>query len=64
MLPFEKALKTVLDSARQLGSERVDIAHAVNRILAEDVTSDTDMPMGTLWFTPSTPQLSPLPGSL
>ena len=44
MLPFEKALTTVLDSARQLGSERVDIAHAVNRILAEDVTSDTDMP--------------------
>ena len=44
MLPFEKALKIVLDSARQLGSERVDIAHAVNRILAEDVTSDTDMP--------------------
>jgi len=28
----------------RLGSERVDIAHAVNRILAEDVTSDTDMP--------------------
>ncbi len=44
MLPFEKALKTVLDSARWLGSERVDIAGAVNRILAEDVTSDTDMP--------------------
>lgn len=44
MLPFEKALKIVLDSARQLCSERVDIAHAVNRILAEDVTSDTDMP--------------------
>ena len=44
MLLFEKALKTVLDSARWLGSERVDIAGAVNRILAEDVTSDTDMP--------------------
>ncbi len=44
MLLFEKALKTVLDSARWLGSERVDIASAVNRILAEDVTSDTDMP--------------------
>ncbi len=44
MLPFEKALKTVLDSARWLGSERVDIAGAVNRILAEDVTSDMDMP--------------------
>jgi len=44
MLPFEKALKIVLGSVQQLGSERVDIAHAVNRILAEDVTSDTDMP--------------------
>ena len=44
MLLFEKALKTVLYSARQLGSECVDIASAVNRILAEDVTSDTDMP--------------------
>lgn len=44
MLPFEKALKIVLGSVRQLGSERVDITHAVNRILAEDVTSDTDMP--------------------
>jgi molybdopterin molybdotransferase len=44
MLPFEKALKTVLDSARRLGSERVALARAVNRILAEDVKSDIDMP--------------------
>jgi len=44
MLPFEKALIIVLDSARRLGSERVDITRAVNRILAEDVTSDIDMP--------------------
>ncbi len=44
MLPFEKALKIVLDSARRLGCERVDIAHAVNRILAEDIKSDIDMP--------------------
>jgi len=44
MLPFEKALKTVLDSARQLGSERVAITRAINRILAEDVKSDIDMP--------------------
>jgi molybdopterin molybdotransferase len=44
MLPFEKALKIVLDSARRLGSERVDITRALNRILAEDVTSDIDMP--------------------
>jgi len=44
MLPFEEALKTVLSSARQLGTERVDIDHATNRILAEDVKSDMDMP--------------------
>ena len=44
MLPFEEALRTVLDSAHRLGSEHVDIAHAVNRILAEDVESDMDMP--------------------
>jgi len=44
MVLFEKALKTVLDSARRLGSERVAPASAVNRILAEDVKSDIDMP--------------------
>ncbi|MHC4173325.1 MAG: molybdopterin molybdotransferase MoeA [Planctomycetota bacterium] len=44
ILPFEKALKTVLDSACPLGAERVDIAHAPNRILAEDVKSDMDIP--------------------
>ena len=44
LLPFEKALKTVLDSACLLGVERIDIAHAANRILAEDVKSDMDMP--------------------
>lgn len=44
MLPFEKALKIVLDSARRLGNERVALARAVNRILAEDVKSDIDMP--------------------
>lgn len=44
MLPFDEALKIVLDSANKLGSERVDIAQAVNRILAEDVESDMDMP--------------------
>jgi len=44
MLPFDEALKIVLDSAGKLGSERVDIAQATNRILAEDVESDMDMP--------------------
>jgi molybdopterin molybdotransferase len=44
MLPFEKALETVLSSARQLGSERIDFQDALNRILAEDVRSDMDIP--------------------
>jgi molybdopterin molybdotransferase len=44
MMPFEEALRIVLDSAEMLGSEPVDITRAVNRILAEDVKSDIDMP--------------------
>jgi len=44
MLPFEKALETVLISARQLDTERIDFKCALNRILAEDVRSDMDIP--------------------
>jgi molybdopterin molybdotransferase len=44
MLAFDEALQIVLGSSRQLGSERVDLSVATNRILAEDVTSDVDMP--------------------
>ena len=44
MIPFEEALRTVLDSARRLGTERVDITLSINRILAEDAKSDMDMP--------------------
>ena len=44
MFPFEEALSTVLKSAHSLGSEPVDIGLAINRILAEDVKSDIDMP--------------------
>ena len=44
MLPFEEALRIVLDSAHKLADERVDIHYAVNRVLAEDVTSDMDIP--------------------
>jgi len=44
MIPFEEALRTVLDSAHSLGSEHVDITLSINRILAEDVKSDMDMP--------------------
>jgi molybdopterin molybdotransferase len=44
MLTFEKAFETVINSARQLGSEQVDITDAANRVLAEDVKSDIDIP--------------------
>jgi molybdopterin molybdotransferase len=44
MLPFEEALKIVLKSAHSLGSEPIDISLTINRILAEDVKSDIDMP--------------------
>ena len=44
MLPFEEALGIVLDSARKLTDELVDISNATNRVLAEDVTSDIDIP--------------------
>ena len=44
MILFEKALDTVLSSALPLGTERVGIIDVANRILAEDVKSDTDIP--------------------
>jgi molybdopterin molybdotransferase len=44
MLSFEQALDTVLSSARPLGSERVGITDAANRVLAEDIKSDIDIP--------------------
>ncbi|MBN1361626.1 MAG: molybdopterin molybdotransferase MoeA [Sedimentisphaerales bacterium] len=44
MIEFKQALQIVLDSARPLGSERVDLNQALNRVLAEDVPSDMDMP--------------------
>ena len=44
MLPFDKALKTVLGSAYFLSSEKVDITDSLNRVLAEDIKSDIDIP--------------------
>jgi len=44
MLPFEKALEIVLNSARRGDTERIDFKCALNRILAEDVRSDMDFP--------------------
>ncbi len=44
MLPYKDALEIVLDIARPVGTERVGIAEAANRILAADVKSDMDIP--------------------
>jgi len=44
MLSFEEALGIVLNSARGRPHERVDIRQAANRVLAEDVRSDMDIP--------------------
>lgn len=44
MIPLTEALQIVLDSARPLDSERVGLADALNRILAEDVCADMDIP--------------------
>jgi len=44
MLPFEEALRMVLNSAQRLPGELVDITQAANRILAEDIEADIDMP--------------------
>jgi len=45
-LNFEKAYEIVIGSARRLGAERVAIADngVLNRVLAEAVISDIDMP--------------------
>jgi molybdopterin molybdotransferase len=44
MISFEKALEIILNSARYLGEERVHFMESLNRVLAEDVISDVDMP--------------------
>ena len=44
MIELKEALQIVLDAARLLRTERVDMGEALNRILAEDVVADADMP--------------------
>ena len=44
VLNFDDAFEIVMSSARRIGTERVGIDRALNRILAEDVISDIDMP--------------------
>ncbi len=44
MLTYEDALRVVLESARGLEAEEVELALTADRILAQDVESDIDMP--------------------
>ena len=44
MLPFSKAHEAILNSACVLSSETISIADSLNRILAEDIKSDIDIP--------------------
>lgn len=44
MIPFEKALKIVLQNARPVGAATIPLPQALGRVLAEDVRSDMDMP--------------------
>ncbi|MHC4387550.1 MAG: molybdopterin molybdotransferase MoeA [Planctomycetota bacterium] len=44
MLQFDEALDIVLSSACQVGTERAEITNVANCVLAEDVTSDIDIP--------------------
>ncbi len=44
MIELKQALQIVLDAARPLGTERVDLDSSLGRILAEDVAADADMP--------------------
>ena len=44
MLPFSKAHEAILNSVCVLSSETISIADSLNRILAEDIKSDIDIP--------------------
>ena len=44
MITYENALDIVLSTAKACGTERVPFGDALNRVLAEDVYSDVDMP--------------------
>jgi len=44
IIKFDDAFEIMMRSAHQLGSEHVDIDHALNRVLAKDIICDIDMP--------------------
>ena len=44
MIPFEKAFEIVMNCGFSMGTEVIPFADSLNRVLAEDVFSDMDMP--------------------
>jgi molybdenum cofactor synthesis domain-containing protein len=44
MIPVEEAIRIVLEKAAPLPSERVPLEDALGRVLAEEVSADTDLP--------------------
>jgi|WetSurMetagenome_2_1015567.scaffolds.fasta_scaffold00015_55 molybdopterin molybdotransferase len=44
MIKFDKALEIVIDTAFSTGTERIPFTESLDRVLAEPVTSDVDMP--------------------
>jgi len=44
MITLDEALKIVLSTSYELGTEKVDLLHSPGRVLAEEVISDMDMP--------------------
>lgn len=44
MISYEKAFEIIMNSAFMLETESVELARSLNRVLAYDVQSDTDMP--------------------
>jgi molybdopterin molybdotransferase len=44
LLPVEDALKTVLEGARPLGTERVSVRDALSRVLMQDLSARRDVP--------------------
>jgi molybdopterin molybdotransferase len=44
MIELKDALRIVLEAARPLGPELVDLAGALGRVLSEDIKADVDMP--------------------
>ncbi len=44
MILFNDAVNTVLEEVPMIGTEKVPFDESLNRILAEDIESDMDMP--------------------